>query len=71
MNDQPPSGKAPISYHGRVLLYVVLLLLLPATVVDYLSNPHITVWTFAPGVLAAVAILGYLYLKWWREGRLG
>ena len=70
MNDQPQAAKAPIRYHGRLLLYVLVLVVLPVTVIDYASNPHITPWTFAPGVLAAIAILGYLYLKWWREGRL-
>jgi len=53
-----------------LLLYVLVLVVLPVTVIDYASNPHVTLWTFAPGVLAAIAILGYLYLKWWREGRL-
>jgi hypothetical protein len=70
MNETTQPTKPPIRYHGRVLLFALLVVVLPATLIAYVSDPHLTLWTFAPGVIAAVAILGYMYAKWWREGRL-
>ena len=70
MNESPPASKPPMRYHGRVLLFVVLMVVLPVSLINYLSNRHLSGWTFVPGVIAAVAILVYLYTKWWRAGRL-
>ena len=71
MNSTPPVSKPPIRYHGRVFLFLLLVVVAPASVIAYVSDPHLSVWTFAPGLIASVAILGYVYTKWWREGRLG
>jgi len=70
VNESPPVSKPPIRYHGRVLLFVLLVVVLPASLIDYLMDRHLSVWTFVPGVTAAIAILAYMYTKWWREGRL-
>jgi len=71
MSDDPRVSKPPIRYHGRVLLLILFVVVLPASVVSYLFDRHVTGWTLAPGIIAAVAILAYMYTKWWREGRLG
>jgi len=70
VNESPPVSKPPIRYHGRVLLFLVLVVVLPASVINYLFDRHLSGWTFVPGVIAAVAILVYMYTKWWREDRL-
>jgi hypothetical protein len=66
-----PPGKPPMRYHGRVVGLMLLVFVLPATVVSYVAEQRISIWTFVPGVGGAVLILGWMYFKWWREGRLG
>ena len=71
MTGSGTGGKPPVRYHGRVIGVLLLTFVLPSILVSYLMQPRLSIWTFVPGVLGGAVILGWMYFKWWREGRLG